>query len=129
MAMIYVCTKYTRIMVLVVMLEDVVCMITRRCYKSYTITTNVNLSLFYLSTHDPHPQDDNVLVVHFIGAFTVFIGGLLYQWTQSFITFRVYKSGLADHVGAGWVVAQVIISILSLLFFVLGEPFSLYTVY
>ena len=45
---------------------------------------------------------------------------MLYQWVHTYITYRVYRSGVARHVGVGWVVAQAIISLLSLVFFVGG---------
>ena len=65
-------------------------------------------------------QDDYVPAVHLLGAFVVFSAGLVYQWVHTYITYRVYRSGVAGHVGVGWVVAQAIISLLSLVFFVGG---------
>ncbi|CAI8056679.1 DNA damage-regulated autophagy modulator protein 2, partial [Geodia barretti] len=62
--------------------------------------------------------------VHFLGAFVVFSAGMLYQWVHTYITYRVYRSGVAGHVGVGWVVAQAIISLLSLVFFVGATLFA-----
>jgi hypothetical protein len=69
-------------------------------------------------------QNDYVPAVHFLGAFVVFSAGLVYQWVHTYITYRVYRSGVARHVGVGWVVAQAIISLLSLVFFVGATLFA-----
>jgi hypothetical protein len=69
-------------------------------------------------------QDDNVPLVHYIGAFVVFTSGLLYQWVQTYISIRVYRRGLADHLGVVWVIAQVIVSIFSLFFFLVAAIFA-----
>ena len=59
--------------------------------------------------------------VHFIGAIVVFSAGLVYQWSQMYMTFRIHRSGLSGHRSVGWVIVRLIICIASLVFLVGGE--------
>jgi hypothetical protein len=69
-------------------------------------------------------QNDTVPSVHFIGAAVVFSAGLVYQWSQMYISFRIHRSGRANHRSVGWLVVQLIICVASLVFFLGAAVFA-----
>ena len=47
-------------------------------------------NIFY--THFPLLQQDNILVVHLIGAALAFLGGAIYAWLQCYLSYKLLNS-------------------------------------
>eukprot|EP00731_Ephydatia_muelleri_P006099 Em0003g347a len=58
-------------------------------------------------------QAGNVPVVHFMGAMTIFCGGVLYAWLQSVVSYQIYHVNLTHHGGSISVCFKFFLSILA----------------
>ncbi len=70
------------------------------------------------------PQNDVVPVVHFLGAFIVFGFGVLYNWTQTYMSYKIYHASLTRHAGSVVLLIRLLLCFLTSIFFVLGESTS-----
>ena len=68
-------------------------------------------------------QEDAVSVVHIVGALLVFVGGILYCWVQSFISYKMKTCGLITNT---LFILRVFIAIAVLIFFITCVTATLY---
>lgn len=58
---------------------------------------------------------------HFIGAMFVFLGGVVYMWLQTLISYRIYHASLTRHHGSVVIALRLLIALLSTIFLVVGK--------
>ena len=62
-------------------------------------------------------QNDAVPVVHYVGAFLVFGLGAIYNWFQTYMSFKIYHANLTRHVGSITICLRILLSVLNTIFF------------
>jgi len=62
-------------------------------------------------------QNDAVPVVHYVGAFLVFGLGAIYNWLQTYMSFKIYHANLTRHVGSITICLRILLSVLNTIFF------------
>ena len=68
-------------------------------------------------------QDDKVAIVHFIGAFMVFGFGVVYEWIQLLLSYKIFKSSLSisRQVGKCILIVRLVFCLIGTFCFVAGE--------
>ena len=89
-------------------------------YSSLSIVRASRLESFLIIDS----QDDKVLTVHFIGAFMVFGFGILYEWVQLRVSFKIFRTNLARHIGKCILILRLVFCLIGTICFLVGKQES-----
>ena len=66
-------------------------------------------------------QEHSVFLLHDLGAFTLFLFGQLYWWTQLVLSFKIYRKGLSRRAGKYVLLFRFILVVVSTIIIILGK--------
>ncbi|XP_003391800.3 PREDICTED: DNA damage-regulated autophagy modulator protein 2-like, partial [Amphimedon queenslandica] len=64
-------------------------------------------------------QDDEISIVHMIGAAMVFGFGIVYMWLQTVISYKIYHASLTRHVSSVVIILRLFLSLMATIFFIM----------